>query len=519
MRPICYTPSTGARAVGSAAAALRAAATHHGVQRVPDFRAGAQFGRIPADRRTGSVAGGDRHWLGGPPAASANVSVVSGPEFRTADALRALRGPRQRRCLASRNRRKPARQARIFASASRAWMGAAGYAALLQRPVLAVENAEPLAGPFPLIVIGQGFWIEPAISLAALAEYLAGRGFVVATAPLVGTNSPVVRVDEAGSGDSGSAICNSSLRVRVSCHSSARTSLESWASTWAGWRGYCSAMRNRDVDDSWGCRQGILFEHPSGLPRISPGYDPLALRVPWLQIMPGGASDPPPGSDRHRCFEAARYSDRYLLLTAEHGSRGSHDRWSDRGTRPPMAGSVHASDGHRQRGSKSFRPYVLNFLTAFLAPEAESRAAGLAFLSRAPEERPRLENDARASTGAAARRSLTRNSWRRSWPVEVTRRSEASCRGGRRAEPHAARRELAGRGSSRICCSRGGSARRPFPYRVHDREVPLVARRVRGCSRKRRSRRATTRGDRDYAASSSSSIRTIRTSNSARMVA
>jgi hypothetical protein len=40
-------------------------------------------------------------------------------------------------------------------------MGPAGYAALLQRPVLAVENAEPLAGTFPLVVIGQGSGSSP----------------------------------------------------------------------------------------------------------------------------------------------------------------------------------------------------------------------------------------------------------------------------------------------------------------------------------------------------------------------
>ena len=60
---------------------------------------------------------------------------------------------------------------------------------------LAAETDHLLDGPFPLIVLGQGWSIEPAISLAALGEYLAGRGFVVATAPLVGTNSPVARVD------------------------------------------------------------------------------------------------------------------------------------------------------------------------------------------------------------------------------------------------------------------------------------------------------------------------------------
>jgi hypothetical protein len=53
--------------------------------------------------------------------------------------------------------------------------------ALLQRPVLASENVRPLSGSFPLIVIGAGIYYESPIAYFALGEYLASRGFVVAT--------------------------------------------------------------------------------------------------------------------------------------------------------------------------------------------------------------------------------------------------------------------------------------------------------------------------------------------------
>ena len=64
----------------------------------------------------------------------------------------------------------------------------------LQRPMLAVENAKPAAGRFPLIAFGEGLYYESPIAFAAMGEFLAGRGFVVVTTPLVGTNSTIVRV-------------------------------------------------------------------------------------------------------------------------------------------------------------------------------------------------------------------------------------------------------------------------------------------------------------------------------------
>jgi hypothetical protein len=68
-------------------------------------------------------------------------------------------------------------------------------------------------------------------------------------------------------------------------------------------------MRNRDVDAFVSLPSGILFEHPSGLPRSAPGYDPLALRVPWLHVGTMNTSMPPPGSTVPSLFETATYAE------------------------------------------------------------------------------------------------------------------------------------------------------------------------------------------------------------------
>jgi hypothetical protein len=262
-------------------------------------------------------------------------------------------------------------------------LGPAGYEALLRRPVLAAENADPLKGPFPLIVLGQGWSIEPAISLAALAEYLAGRGFVVVATPLVGTNSPIARVEA----------MDLETEVRDLEFAIARARELPFASPdklavigpdMGGMAGLLLTMRNRDVDAFVGLPAGILFEHPSGLPRSAPGYDPLALRVPWLQIMPVGATTPPPGSSTPSLFETAVYSERYLLLTPTLAHTDVTIDGLIEG-RSRIVG-VPQSTPTGSEGQKAFMPYVLEFLTAFLGPDADGRAKALAFLSRAPED-------------------------------------------------------------------------------------------------------------------------------------
>ena len=262
-------------------------------------------------------------------------------------------------------------------------LGPAAYDALRQRPVLAAENADPLKGPFPLIVLGQGWSIEPAISLAALAEYLAGRGFVVAATPLVGTNSPIARVEamdlENEVRDLEFAIARARELPFVSPDKLGVIGVDM-----GGMAGLVLTMRNRDVDAFVGMPAGILFEHPSGLPRSAPGYDPLALRVPWLQIMPAPAAKPPAGSSTPSLFDTAAYSERYLLLTPAMDHTDITIDGLIEG-RSRIVGVPQATPTGSE-GQKAIRPYVLEFLTAFLGPEADSRAKGLAFLSRAPED-------------------------------------------------------------------------------------------------------------------------------------
>ena len=188
-----------------------------------------------------------------------------------------------------------------------------GFEALLQQPVLAIENAEALEGPFPLIVIGQGLYFESPVAFAALSEYLAGRGFVVATCPLVGTNSPIVNHDAQGLQtevrDLEFVIAQARRLSFVSPDKLGVFGFDQGAGV-----GLILAMRNADVDAFVSVSSGILYDAPIGELAASPDYDPLALRAPWLHSH--STLDPqPPDSQPESLFDTAVYSERYLLLT------------------------------------------------------------------------------------------------------------------------------------------------------------------------------------------------------------
>ncbi len=254
------------------------------------------------------------------------------------------------------------------------------FEALLQRPVHAAENAKPLDGPFALIVIGLGLYYESPTAFAALAEYLAGRGFVVATAPFTGTDSPFVRTDlqdlETQVRDLEFVIAVARRLPFVS-----HDRLGVFGFDQGGMAGVILAMRNADVDAFASMDSGILYPHASGLPRSSPNYDPFALRMPWLHGM--GNLDPsqPADSDKESLFDQAVHSNRYRLVVEglPHADFTSYALVEDRHEMPRYwaVGTPAAAARHG-----FVAEYVYHFFAAFLNQDAES----VAFLSRDPND-------------------------------------------------------------------------------------------------------------------------------------
>ncbi len=258
-------------------------------------------------------------------------------------------------------------------------LGRERFEALLQRPMLAVEKAEALEGPFPLIVIGQGLYFESPVAFAALAEYLAGRGFVVATCPLAGTDSPLVRIDvqdlETQVRDLEFAIAEARQFSFVS-----QDKLGVFGFDMGGMAGLILAMRNADVDAFVSVSSGILYQHPSGIPVASPDYDPLALRVPWLHSVPATWMTQPQDPEAESLFESALYSERYLMLTEGMG-HADYTSYALVEDRPEMGGYAAAGPATIE-GYEAVSKYVFNFFAAVLLQNSKS----LAFLSQDPKD-------------------------------------------------------------------------------------------------------------------------------------
>jgi dienelactone hydrolase len=252
-------------------------------------------------------------------------------------------------------------------------LGTERFEALKNEPVMAVEGATALQGPFPLIVMGQGLYYESPIVFAALAETLASQGFVVATTPLTGTNSPIVTMDVTG--------LETQVRDLEFVIAQARDlsfvskeKLGVFGFDMGGMAGLVLTLRNADVDAYVSVSSGVLYPHPSSIPGASPDYDPAALRVPWLHSVPSSWIR---SAEDKSLFDLAHYSDRYLLLTEGMG-HVDYTSYALIADRPAMVEYWEAARPGDVERYTTLAHYVASFYAAFLQDDADA----LDFLSQ-----------------------------------------------------------------------------------------------------------------------------------------
>ncbi|MBM3305002.1 MAG: tetratricopeptide repeat protein [Candidatus Aminicenantes bacterium] len=155
--------------------------------------------------------------------------------------------------------------------------------ALMRKPMKAGLGVRPAQGKFPLIVLGQGLYYESPLSQAVLSEYLASRGYVVATCPLLGTQYRLVNMTAE---DLETQIRDLEFVIATarSHHSAESGRLGVVGYDLGGMAGLVLAMRNPEVDAFLSMDCAIQSPHFSGLPGIHPSYREDLFTIPWMHI-------------------------------------------------------------------------------------------------------------------------------------------------------------------------------------------------------------------------------------------
>ncbi len=247
------------------------------------------------------------------------------------------------------------------------------FAELMAQPTRAIENAPALPGPLPLIVFGQGLYYESPVSNALLCEFLASYGFVVATSPLAGTESPLVQLNtidlETAVRDLEFVVATARALPFVD-----RQTLGVVGFDMGAMAGLVLSMRRADVDAFASLDAALLYGHPAGIPESAADYAPERLQVPWLHVLQKRYGERPAEFRGESLFDSARGADRTLLLVdgVEHADFTSYALV--RGRRPVAGYWGPPAEGAARRHAAVARFLVL-FLRATLMHEGASREA------------------------------------------------------------------------------------------------------------------------------------------------
>ncbi len=307
----------------------------------------------------------------------------SGAFMRFADYVEATAGESDFEDRAAKRRREVLEE--FVAARVRAGLPKAKLERLLETAVPAVRDAAPAAGPFPLVVVAQGFGTSPWLE-SGLSEHLASHGYLVASSPSMGSRSRLM--------DDGFVGLETQARdlehLIAALHGSRGRDPERLGLVGYSFGGAAAlmvAMRRGDVDALVSLDGSEALASIAEHLRHWPFFDVARMRGAMLRL--GGA--PSPGLDLS-LVEGLRYSRRYLATFP----RLRHFDFSMLGPIsafvPGFSGAV---EGDPLAGHEWICRYVRRFFDAFLAGDPESRS----FL-----ERPPADNGAPAGLLAIERR-------------------------------------------------------------------------------------------------------------------
>lgn len=153
----------------------------------------------------------------------------------------------------------------------------------LRAPFLARPGSPPSGKAHPLLVMGQGLDYESPLSQVVLCEYLASHGFIVATAPLLGTDRVQARLTVE---DLATQVGDLALLVeRVpSLLPVDRSRVAVGGFDLGGMAAYLVQLQDPSIGALVSLDAGIIFAHNIALLERVPGFRGPGLTVPSLQI-------------------------------------------------------------------------------------------------------------------------------------------------------------------------------------------------------------------------------------------
>jgi predicted dienelactone hydrolase len=287
--------------------------------------------------------------------------------------------------------------ARTLKSASAA-VGEAQAKALFAQRMLAVRDAAPLAGKYPVVVYAPGGG-SPAHEAADVGEYLASHGYVVIASRNLGTRSYLMTVDREGAEtqarDIGFLI---SYAYTLPFADTAHIAAAGWS--WGGMTNLFAAAADNRIS-------AVISLDGTREPALTKMLPVSRLTIPWLYVSRKLATISELNQrgieTSFSLLNAARYMQLYQVVMQPM----EHVDFSPAALRfmPPS----HFSEYTREEKEQAYY-WTARYMLAFVDAYLKNDAAGLAFVQRSPTQNGALRHMAlyeprAADTGPVATRA------------------------------------------------------------------------------------------------------------------
>ena len=250
---------------------------------------------------------------------------------------------------------------------------------VLNTPTAVVKNATAQTGSFPVLVLAQGLGLPPN-SHAAMCEYLASHGYIVATSASRGAANNQMTFDLVG-GEAQARDMEFIIGFMRNFPNADKDKLGVMGFSFGGIPAATLAMRNTDVDACLSLDSAIGDNGGYSLLYRSPYFKPASVRAAFMHMARQSNDANAPAGDRN-FYRSIKFADKYWL--ALQGQR--HFDFTTIGAvasiAPEYAAFAGPKTGNTMLGHETVCRYALHFFNAYVKRDPTAKS----FLQKRPEE-------------------------------------------------------------------------------------------------------------------------------------